>query len=72
LDLQFGSTFADTAKGRHRFREDFTKHLTEILVVYPAAKGEVTPVGLVLMLSPTHEQRRWTQRPNRPSLPLSG
>jgi hypothetical protein len=54
LRFQFGSAFADTRFGRARFREDFTKHLRQVLVVYRAANVEVTPPGLVLRPSRTH------------------
>jgi hypothetical protein len=58
LRLQFGSTFANTAKGRNRFREDFTKHLMQVLIVYSAAQVDVIPGGLVLHPSRPHVRRR--------------
>lgn len=56
---QFGSNFADTRQGRSQFRHDFTKHLNEVLIVYPDANVEVTKAGVVL-------------KPSRTSIPVKG
>ncbi len=55
---QFGANYADTRQGRQRFRVDIEKHLAYVLAVYPAARAEATPTGLVLRPSPTHIGRR--------------
>lgn len=54
LRAQFGSDLADTKQGRNQFKRDFTKHLTEVLIVYREAKVDVTDAGVVLHPSRTH------------------
>ena len=54
LRAQFGSELADTKQGRNQFKRDFTKHLTQVLVVYRDARVDLTDAGVVLHRSPTH------------------
>ena len=54
LRAQFGSDLADTKQGRAQFKKDFTRHLTEVLIVYRDAKVDVTDSGVVLHPSRTH------------------
>ena len=54
LRAQFGSDLADTKQGRNQFKRDFTKNLTEVLIVYREAKVDVTDTGVVLHPSRTH------------------
>lgn len=58
LRLQFGSDLAATPQGRWKFKNDFTKHLARVLVVYQDAKVEVTDDGVVLTPSPPHVRAR--------------
>jgi hypothetical protein len=53
LQLQFGADFTRT----RAFREAFLQHLKAVLVVYPAARVDSSPAGLVLTPSPTHVPR---------------
>ena len=45
---QFG-----TESSPKKFRENFKKALQQVLVVYPQARVDVTPSGLILLPSPT-------------------
>jgi hypothetical protein len=50
LQLQFGGDYARVRK----FRESFNQHLENVLKLYPQAKVESTPQGLLLRPSKTH------------------
>lgn len=65
LRAQFGSNTADTRQGRGKFRELFTSNLRYVLTVYPDARIEVVPQGVVLLPSRPHVAKR----PARRSLP---
>ena len=54
LKLQFGSDYADTAQGTRDFRKQFVGQLRKVLAVYPQAKVEDSPSGLILKPSPSH------------------
>jgi hypothetical protein len=54
LKLQFGADYADTAQGTRDFRKQFVGHLRKVLAVYPQAKVEDSPTGLILKPSPSH------------------
>ena len=54
LKLQFGSDYADTAQGTRDFRKQFVGQMRKVLTVYPQAKVEDTPSGLILRPSPSH------------------
>ena len=54
LHAQFGSDSADDHKGRFGFRSNTEKALKQVLAVYPEARVECTPTGLLLKPSPTH------------------
>lgn len=52
LRLQFGSQYADTRTGRFKFKQDFERNLGIVGLVYPGARFDVQPEGLVLYRSP--------------------
>jgi hypothetical protein len=54
LKLQFGSDYADNAQGTRDFRKQFVGQLRKVLTVYPQAKAEDSPSGLILRPSPSH------------------
>jgi hypothetical protein len=59
LRNQFGSnTATDTRQGRAKFRELFTRQLSYVLTVYPAARVDVCAEGLVVYPAPPHVARR--------------
>jgi len=59
LHGQFGSnTPSDTWRGRAKFRELFTRQLGYVLAVYPSARVDVLPEGLMVHPAPPHVQRR--------------
>lgn len=58
LQKQFGSGYPETVQGTKDFIKKYTKHLRQVLVVYPAAKVVITPKGLILKPSPTHVPKR--------------
>ncbi len=54
LQLQFGSNYADTPQGRHKFKTKFLEQLRAVLVVYPSANVEQADRGLLLKPGTTH------------------
>jgi hypothetical protein len=59
LRNQFGSaTATNTRQGRAKFRELFTRQLAYVLTVYPAARVDAGPDGLVLYPAAPHVARR--------------
>lgn len=54
LKLQFGADYADTAQGTRDFRKQFVAQMRKVLAVYPQAKVEDSPTGLILKPSPSH------------------
>ena len=59
LRNQFGSnTRSDTRQGRAKFRELFTRQLGYVLAVYPSARVDVQPEGIVAHPAPPHVQWR--------------
>lgn len=54
IHAQLGSDSADDHKGRFGFRSNTEKALKQVLAVYPEARVECTPTGLLLKPSPTH------------------
>jgi hypothetical protein len=54
LQMQFGSDYPTTAQGIRDFRKQFVGQLRKVLTVYPQAKAEDSPTGLILKPSPSH------------------
>ena len=54
LHSQLGSESDDNHKGRFGFKINTEKALKQVLAVYPEARVESTPKGLLLRPSPTH------------------
>lgn len=62
LKLQFGADYADTQQGVRDFRKQFVGHLRKVLTVYPQARVEDSPAGLLLKPSPTSVRLSSAQR----------
>jgi hypothetical protein len=58
LQFSFGSGYADTAKGRFRFKQSALGALIKVAVVYPDLKMEERELGLLLKPSATHVPRK--------------
>jgi hypothetical protein len=58
LNLQFGGDYVRS----RAFKENFVRQLAAVRVVYPEAKVEATPGGLVLRPSPAHVPARRLRR----------
>lgn len=58
LQKQYGSGYPETAEGVKNFKKKFTKHLRNVLVLYPSARVEICPKGLIIRASPTHVPKR--------------
>lgn len=58
LSNQFGSNYASTPQGMRDFKREFQKALHIVTVMYPEAKVEIQPEGIVLKPSRTHVTRR--------------
>ena len=48
LQLQFGGGYQDTAQGKYEFKRKFIHQLKKVLIIYPAAKVDVTNAGLTI------------------------
>lgn len=54
LQIQFGSDYAKTRKGKYSFKENFIKQLRAVLVVYPQAKIECDRQNIILKPGKPH------------------
>jgi hypothetical protein len=54
LQMQFGSTYADSPQGRQGFKRNFKKQLKAVYLAYSQLKIDLNDIGLVLKPSPPH------------------
>jgi len=57
LQMQFGSSYPQTTRGKLDFKRNFIKQLKAVITVYPRANVDPTEKALILRPSPTHVPR---------------
>ena len=62
LQAQFGSGYSADDQGQRDFKKAFVKNLKSVLMMYPEAKLDATPKGLILYPSPPHIARAASQK----------